>query len=78
MKFLLLFFIFMVLLWQWRQARQPKVMQAKRKSAPGTAALDMVQCAHCGVHLPANDAIPGGKRDKAVYCSAAHRQAQEP
>lgn len=75
MKFLLLFFIFMVLLWQWRQARQPKVMQAKRKSAPGNATVAMVCCAHCGLHLPATDAVQGAK---AVYCSVEHRQAQEP
>lgn len=78
MKYLLLFFIFMVLLWQWRDARKPKVQQAARKSAPGKAAVNMVECAHCGVHLPAIDAIPGGKDSQAVYCSAAHRQAQEP
>lgn len=75
MKFLLLFFIFMVLLWQWRHARQPKVKQAQRKSAPGAGVVNMVQCAHCGVHLPVNDACKG---DKGLYCSAAHRQAQEP
>jgi uncharacterized protein len=33
----------------------------------------MVRCAHCGLHLPATEAIagPGG----AVYCSTAHREA---
>ncbi len=30
----------------------------------------MVACAHCGLHLPGNDALKDG--DKA-YCSAAHR-----
>jgi len=33
----------------------------------------MVRCAHCGLHLPAADALAGP--DGAVYCSAAHRQA---
>jgi uncharacterized protein len=75
MKFLLLFFIFMVLLWQWRHARQPKVRQAERKSAPGNAAVSMVRCGHCGLHLPQSDAIQGSL---GPYCSAAHRQAQEP
>lgn len=32
----------------------------------------MVQCARCGVHLPARDAHPG---DGHSYCSAAHRDA---
>jgi len=75
MKYLLLFFIFMVLLWQWRHARQPKVHQAKRKSAPGNAAVPIVQCSHCGVHLPESDATQG---KLGLYCSAAHRQALEP
>jgi uncharacterized protein len=75
MKYLLLFFIFMVLLYQWRQARQPKVRQAARKSAPGSGAVAMVRCAHCGVHLPATDAFPGAT---ALYCSGEHRRAQEP
>lgn len=41
---------------------------------PGTAQVpapqDMVACAHCGLHLPAADAVLGGSR---VYCSDAHR-----
>jgi uncharacterized protein len=74
-KFLLLFFIFMVLLWQWRQARQPKVKQAARKNAGTDNVQEMVACADCGVHLPASDAVPGAK---GLYCSTAHRQAREP
>jgi uncharacterized protein len=75
MKFLLLFFIFMVLLWQWRQARQPKVRQAARKDRGKPAVEEMVACAQCGVHLPATDAVRG---TKGHYCNAAHRQAREP
>ncbi len=75
MKFLLLFFIFMVLLWQWRHAREQKVNQTKRKNAPTADAVVMVPCAHCGMHLPSNDALKGAQ---GLYCSAAHRQAQEP
>ena len=32
---------------------------------------DMVQCAHCGVHLPRGDSITGGER---YFCSNEHRQ----
>ncbi|HEX7642234.1 MAG TPA: PP0621 family protein [Burkholderiaceae bacterium] len=32
----------------------------------------MVQCAHCGVHFPASEALAGA--DGAVYCSTEHRQ----
>jgi uncharacterized protein len=73
MKFLLLFLIGMVLVWQWRQARLPKVKQAQRKSSPASV-VEMVACAHCGLHLPAADTVKGAR---GFYCSAAHRQAQE-
>lgn len=76
MKFLLLFFIFMVLLWQWRHARSPKVREAARKKAQAQgAAVSMVACAHCGVHLPEGDAVQGAQ---GRYCSADHRLAREP
>jgi uncharacterized protein len=35
----------------------------------------MVACAHCGLHLPATDAVQG---KQGIYCSNAHRQAREP
>jgi uncharacterized protein len=75
MKFLLLFFIFMVLLWQWRNAREQKVNMVARKTAPTPVIVDMVPCAHCGVQLPINDALRG---EKGLYCSTEHRRAQEP
>jgi uncharacterized protein len=75
MKFLLLFFIFMVLLWQWRHAREQKVNLAARKNAPAKSTVEMVECAQCGVHLPANDALKGAN---GFYCSAQHRHVREP
>lgn len=39
---------------------------------PGKAE-NMVQCAHCGVHLPEGEALKDGHGHP--YCSAAHRQA---
>ncbi|MEW6707788.1 MAG: PP0621 family protein [Pseudomonadota bacterium] len=30
----------------------------------------MVRCAHCGVHLPQDEAVAG---DELFYCSEAHR-----
>ncbi len=35
------------------------------------AAETMVQCAQCGVHFPASEAIHG--TGGAIYCSAEHR-----
>jgi uncharacterized protein len=35
-------------------------------------AEDMVQCAHCGVHLPKSESIEAGG---CHFCNAAHRDA---
>jgi uncharacterized protein len=37
---------------------------------PGGPIETMVACAHCGVHLPASQAL---QLEGRVYCSAAHR-----
>jgi uncharacterized protein len=34
----------------------------------------MLSCAHCGVHLPRDEALPGRG---GVFCDAAHRAAYE-
>lgn len=40
---------------------------------PRSAAEDMVQCAHCGIHLPDGEAV---RDDKGrIYCGPSHRQA---
>lgn len=33
---------------------------------------DMVRCAHCGIHIPKNEAL---QRDGLDYCSPEHRDA---
>jgi uncharacterized protein len=35
------------------------------------ASEDMVQCAHCGVHLPASEALKSGDE---LFCSDDHRR----
>lgn len=42
---------------------------AAGKPAPGPVV--MVECAHCGLHLAAADALPEGSR---LYCSDSHRR----
>jgi uncharacterized protein len=34
----------------------------------------MIACAHCGVHLPRDEALPGRG---GVFCGDAHRAAYE-
>jgi len=82
MKYLLVLAVLWVAIWLWRKNRREEMHDAMRERAAKarqqqrTAASQpqaMVRCAHCGLHLPATDAIagPGG----AVYCSTAHREA---
>ena len=49
-------------------AKQPRESAAKPTE-------DMVQCAHCGVHLPRGDSIAEGSR---YFCSTEHRQLHGP
>jgi uncharacterized protein len=39
--------------------------------ATDLAPVQMVACAHCGLHLPAADAVADGSH---LYCSDAHRR----
>jgi uncharacterized protein len=52
---------------QTRAARKA----ARTAKAEADTPKSMVSCAHCGLHLPASDAVFEGSR---VFCSEAHRQ----
>jgi uncharacterized protein len=53
-----------------RRAAQPDV---PRSRAPAAGALEaMVDCAGCGLHFPASEAVRDATR---VYCCSAHRDA---
>ena len=41
---------------------------------PAAAPQAMLACAHCGVHLPRDEALPGRG---GVFCGEAHRAAYE-
>lgn len=83
MKYLLVLAVLWVAIWLWRKnrreemrdAQREKAARAQRQPAAPAAPKAMLRCAHCGLHLPAGDAL-GGPGD-AVYCSAAHREAAE-
>ena len=83
MKYLLVLAVLWVAIWLWRKNRREEMRETRREQAartarPGAAPATpkaMLRCAHCGLHLPAADAIGG--TSGAAYCSAAHRQAAE-
>ena len=73
MKYLLLILLLALVFFMLgvKRARPPQ----RRTPAPPPAAAGpqaMVSCAHCGLHLPASEALPGRG---GQFCSAAHRAA---
>jgi uncharacterized protein len=60
------------LLWGRRSRDRDDAPKTRRAKKSRAAPEVMLACAHCGVHLPASDAVPLGER---AYCSAAHRDA---
>lgn len=75
MKYLVLFLVFLAIGWYWRHARSGEVKDGRRRHKVDAAPQDMVPCRHCGVHLPRQEAVAGAL---GLYCSSAHRTAQEP
>ena len=69
--------IFRLLLWvalgvvAWLMLR-PKQRAASTRSAAPKSAEAMVDCAACGLHFPASEAIRDGAR---LYCCTAPRDA---
>lgn len=72
-----LFLLLVIWLWhspalkRWRSPRQ----ESKRPNptTPTPTPHTMVQCAHCGVHLPRSEALLAP--DQQPYCSPEHQRA---
>ena len=74
MKYLLLLLVIAFGAWLIvKRSRADAIRQQKQrgddKPKPPSAQA-MLECAHCGLHLPAADAVLDGSR---VYCSTEHR-----
>ena len=69
MKYLIVILVVVLMGW-WLLGRRPAAVQRKREQVAAPQA--MIACSHCGVHLPAADAVvdAGGS-----YCSETHRLA---
>ena len=78
MKYLLVLVVVLVAIGLWRHNRRdaPTDTPNSRPTRPPepTPPTDMVACAHCSVHVPRNEALPGRQ---GLYCSPAHRTARE-
>lgn len=76
MKFVLVFAVLFIAIYLWRKNRRDDI--ASRPPPPEHVPRfappeSMQRCAHCGLHLPEGEALPGP--GGAFYCSSAHRQA---
>ncbi len=76
MKYLALLVVLWIGFWLWRQERRARLSE---KPSPAAAAKarpqpqQMLRCAHCGIHLPAAEALRDA--NGRVYCCTSHRQA---
>lgn len=74
MKYVLLVVVVAIVLWlmfgRGHRTEQVRQRETKRDAA---VPVTMLQCAHCGVHLPKSDALfdAGGR----PYCGEPHRLA---
>lgn len=75
MKFVLLVLAVLVLLWLLqRSARRARPPRPPSRAGAETPPQAMLSCAHCGIHLPRDEALPGRG---GVFCSDTHRAAYE-
>ncbi len=72
MKYLILLGVVFGLIW-WIKLSRPSSTD-NQTSSQGTGPQNMVRCAHCGLHLPDNEAVISRN---TAYCSDAHRALAE-
>jgi uncharacterized protein len=73
MKFLLLIVVIVIALLLLGSRRRRPEREDRKPAAPKPEAQAMVRCAHCGVHLPRDDALLDGAGRS--FCGEAHRIA---
>jgi uncharacterized protein len=74
MKLVLVLAAVFVLYLMLRAALRRHGRPPRSRQPPPAGAQPMLSCAHCGVHLPRDEALPGRG---GVFCDAAHRAAYE-
>lgn len=74
MKYLLLLLLLAALFFVLGAKRARPREPESRKPAQRVPPRAMLRCAECGMHLPADEALPG---QGGVFCSAEHRASFE-
>ena len=73
MKYLLILLLVLVVIWAVKRSRTPKPPPTQPNPEPSSPS-EMITCAHCGIHLPQEEAVSG---QKGLYCSTDHRAAAQ-
>jgi uncharacterized protein len=74
MKYLVVLAVVVLVLWLARAVRRTPVPRKPPPAQRPPAIEEMVRCAHCGVHLPRSEALPGRG---GLFCGPSHRAEHE-
>jgi len=78
MKYLLLLAVLALIIFiigvKRGRPREPEVRSKPPSPKAADAPQAMLRCAECGMHLPADESLPG---KGGVFCSAGHRNSFE-
>ncbi|MEO5696589.1 MAG: PP0621 family protein [Burkholderiaceae bacterium] len=74
MKYLLILLVVLAVVWMLRGGLRRRMPPPPDGGARPQDPRPMLTCAHCGIHLPRDEALPGRG---GVFCDAAHRAAFE-
>jgi uncharacterized protein len=72
MKYLLVVLVVAVVAWLLLRPRKAEPPRAQRPAPEKPGLQEMLQCRHCGVHLPRAEALVD---ERGAFCSDAHRLA---
>ena len=71
MKYLIVLLVVAVVVWLLLRSRK-SARPASRNATPEPGPQAMLQCSHCGVHLPRAEALVD---ESGAFCTDAHRLA---
>jgi uncharacterized protein len=72
MKYLLWLLVILLAIWALKRNRAGHAVPPPSSTTSGPT--EMITCAHCGIHLPVEEAVSG---QKGAYCSTEHRAAAQ-
>ena len=74
MRFLFILLIVILVIWFVKSLRRTTAAAPPQGDEKPEGQQVMLACAHCGLHLPRDEALPGRG---GVFCGESHRSAYE-